>query len=297
MIELWNQLAATFQSSSLTLIDDPYLRQQGIELWLKRDDLLHPIVSGNKWRKLKYPLIDALNSDKKTIISMGGAYSNHLHALAFVGQALKLKTRAFIRGEKPLILNPTLRDLLDWQMELTFISRNDYRLLRANPEMFVEFNAKNYWLMEGGYSPLALIGVGEMIGEINNDYQVLCVACGTGTTLAGIINASDATKQIIGFSALKSAQFLYPQVEALLNNSKGQQWHIEFDYHHGGFAKMTPALIAFIGRFQQQHQIPLEPIYTAKMLYGIYDLIAQGYFSSGQRIIAIHSGGLQGYRQ
>ena len=287
-------------TASLDKINEPFIQAQGIELYLKRDDLLHPVISGNKWRKLKYILNHALSMNTQKITSMGGAYSNHLHALAYVGQLLGIKTRGIIRGERPKQLNSTLSDLMTWGMEVEFISRNDYRQLRH----YKTYNALpgmqqgEYWLPEGGAMELALQGVAELVDELNMDYDVLCVACGTATTLAGLINRVADNKQVLGFAALKGAGFLLTDVQQMLagQSCEHQNWSICLDYHFGGFAKVSPVLLDFIQGFEQRHSIQLEPIYTGKMLYGIYDLIRQGFFKPGQRIIALHTGGLQGNR-
>jgi 1-aminocyclopropane-1-carboxylate deaminase len=281
----------------LTKIADPLLEQQQIELWIKRDDLLHPIISGNKWRKLKYILHHALSLEADTLISMGGAYSNHLHALAYVGKVLGLKTIGLIRGEPPAILTPTLQDVQRWGMTLKFVSRSDYRLLRHYKQWcdLPDLKPRQYWLPEGGAQPLALKGVAELVYEIDIAYDTLCVPCGTGTTLAGIVNAVTDDKKLIGFAALKNAAFLNDDVHALLP-SHHDNWQINLDYHFGGFAKTNAQLLAFINKFEVRHQIPLEPVYTGKMLYALYDLIQQHYFKPNQRIIALHTGGLQGKR-
>lgn len=302
-------LEQQFQASVLTPVHEDFLKQKQLELWLKRDDLIHPIISGNKWRKLKYSLNHALSLNKTTLISMGGAYSNHLHALAFVGKLLNLSTKAFIRGEKPAILNPTLQDLLDWGMELEFISRSDYRSLRSfkTHNGLPDLKSDEYWIPEGGYLPLALQGVAELVSEIDRDCDVICAACGTGTTLAGIIKAVSEHKQVMGFAALKGADFLNADIKNILISADASQdwqscadvnknWRVNQDWHFGGFAKTTPPLLDFIADFERQHGIALEPIYTGKMLLGLYRLIQQDYFSPGQKIIALHSGGLQGKR-
>jgi len=291
----------TFGHSDLTQINEPLLDAWGLELYLKRDDLLHPIISGNKWRKLKYILEHALSLKSHKIISMGGAYSNHLHALAYVGKALGIQTEARIRGEQAKQLNPTLKDMQEWGMQLEFVSRSDYRQLREYKHYneLPSIQGGEYWLPEGGATDLALTGVAELVTEINMDYDVLCVPCGTATTLAGIVNSQLAhNHQVLGFAALKGAGYLTDEVKKLLKNSDCHQneWLIELQYHFGGFAKVKPELINFIQQFEQRHKIQLEPVYTGKMLYGLYDLIAQGYFKTGQRIIAIHTGGLQGNR-
>ena len=302
LIELENK----FSPSLLTAIHAPLLEQKQIELWIKRDDLIHPVISGNKWRKLKYILDHALAIGSHTIISMGGAYSNHLHALAFAGKQLGLKTIGLIRGERPETLNPTLQDIQNWGMELRFISRAEYRVLRTykkHNELPAHYINKQqdgqYWLPEGGATELALFGVGELVSEIDMAYDVLCVPCGTGATLAGIVSSAPAHCIVHGFSALKGADFLIKDVENLLyefSNIKKNNWTIQLEYHFGGFAKRNNELLLFIEDFAEQHGVQLEPVYTGKMFYGLFDLIQQDFFKPGQRIIAIHTGGLQGNR-
>ncbi len=293
-------LEAKLGTSVLQQIGEPFIQEQGVELWLKRDDLLHPVISGNKWRKLKYILQHALSLNTHKIISMGGVYSNHLHALAYVGKLLGLQTEAKIRGERPEPLNSTLSDLIAWGMTLEFVSRTEFRQLRTYKyyNSLPQMQAGEYWLPEGGAMELALLGVAELVNELETDYDVLCSPCGTATTLAGIISAVPDNKQVIGFSALKGAGFLTADVQQMLSNNPSHNinWGIQLDYHFGGFAKVTPVLFDFINHFEQTHNIQLEPIYTGKMLYGIYALIKQGFFASGQKIIAIHTGGLQGNR-
>ena len=292
-------LEQQFNSSTLQQLNSPLFKQHGVEVWVKRDDLLHPIISGNKWRKLKYCLNHALELNKESLISMGGAYSNHLHALAFTGKCLNLKTRAFIRGEQPQQLNPTLKDLLDWGMELNFISRSDYKALRAfkHFDTLPDLNSNEYWLPEGGALEFALKGVGECIHEIDREYDIICAPCGTGTTLAGIINAAPKDTQVLGFTALKGASFLNTDIQQQLPTHKNfPQWQINLDYHFGGFAKTQPKLLHFINEFEHSHGITLEPIYSGKMFYGLHELIQQNAFKAGSKIIAIHTGGLQGKR-
>jgi len=291
------KLERTFKPSILTKIDDPLLDRYEIELWMKRDDLLHPIISGNKWRKLKYGLDHALSSGADTIISMGGAYSNHLHALAYAGKVAGLKTIGFIRGEQPGALTQTLSDMQNWGMELKFVSRSDYRLLRQYKgcHALPGLRPQQYWLPEGGAQSLALKGVVELVNEIDVLYDILCAPCGTGTTLAGIIDAVPEQISVMGFAALKNAGFLLSDVESLLPRPC-TNWQINLNYHFGGFAKTNSELMAFITDFEYRTGIPLEPVYTGKMMYALYDLIAKPSFKQGQRIIAVHTGGLQGKR-
>ncbi len=291
------KLEQTFKPSILTKIDDPWLAQYRIKLWMKRDDLLHPIISGNKWRKLKYSLDHALSSGADTIISMGGAYSNHLHALAYVGKVLGLKTIGLVRGEQPVTLTPTLSDIQRWGMELRFVSRGDYRLLRQhkNYQALPGLQPGQYWLPEGGAQALALKGVAELVNEIAIPYDTFCAPCGTGATLAGMIDAVQQQVSVLGFAALKNAGFLRGEVEGLLSQSR-HNWQINLDYHFGGFAKTNADLSEFSNDFESKTTIPLEPVYTGKMMYAVYDLIKKHYFKPGERIIALHTGGLQGKR-
>jgi 1-aminocyclopropane-1-carboxylate deaminase len=291
------KLEKSFKSSILTKIDDPLLDEYSLELWMKRDDLLHPVISGNKWRKLKYSLDHALSLDVDTLISMGGTYSNHLHALAYTGKILGLKTQGFIRGEQPNMLTPTLVDLQNWGMQLTFVSRSDYRLLRQykNWHELPGLKSGQYWLPEGGAQSLALKGVSELVNEIDSAYDTLCVPCGTGATLAGIIDATPESTFVLGFAALKNAGFLHADVEVLLSQPR-KNWQISLDYHLGGFATTTPELMAFIAGFEDKTHISLDPVYTGKMMFALYDLITKHTFKPGQRIIAVHTGGLQGKR-
>lgn len=292
------KLEKTFMPSILTKIDDPWLAQYPIELWMKRDDLLDPVISGNKWRKLKYILDHALSLGADTLISMGGAYSNHLHALAYTGKALGLKTIGLVRGEQPEILTPTLADMKLWGMELKFIPRSDYRLLRQykNCHDLPGLKPGQYWLPEGGAAGLALKGVAELVAEIAIPCDTVCVPCGTGATLAGIVDAAPERVSVLGFAALKNAGFLTAEVETMLSQSRNN-WQINLDHHFGGFAKTNAELSAFIEDFGLNTTIPLEPVYTGKMMYAIYDLIKKQHFKSGQRIIAVHTGGLQGNRR
>jgi 1-aminocyclopropane-1-carboxylate deaminase len=291
------KLEASFKPSMLTKIDDPLFEQYQVELWMKRDDLLHPVISGNKWRKLKYSLDHALTLGADTLVSMGGFYSNHLHALAYVGKLLGLKTIGLVRGEQLETLTPTLLDMINWGMELKFVSRTDYRLLRTykSHHALPGLEPRQYWLPEGGAVSLALRGVAELIDEIKIPYDMLCVPCGTGTTMAGMIKAVPESVYVLGFAALKNAGFLTPEVEVLLSQPRNN-WKINFDYHFGGFAKESPDLSRFIENFETKTAVPLEFIYTGKMMYAVYDLIKKNYFMPGQRIIALHTGGLQGKR-
>lgn len=296
--QIESELGINTKAAIIEPIQHPALLDKDIELHIKRDDLLHPIISGNKWRKLKYTLLLALTKGQEHLISMGGAYSNHLHALAYVGHRLNLKTTGLIRGEQPEKENQTLSDLRQWGMTLEFVSRRDFRELRKyrSHDSAPAKKYNGFWIPEGGSSQEALRGVAEILKEIDIDFDMLTLACGTGTTLAGIAKALPGSKRVVGFSALKGGGFLEKDIRKMLRTKGMPNWSINFDYHFGGFAKTDAALLSFIETFQTETNIPLEPLYNGKMLFGLFDLINNHHFKKGQSIIAIHTGGLQGNR-
>jgi len=271
----------------------------GISVYLLREDLLHPIISGNKWRKLKYNLIEAKKLGHQTLLTFGGAFSNHIHATAAAGNEFGFKTIGVIRGEEHLPLNPTLDQAKSWGMQLNYISRNEYRnkeqseFIEALGSKYGEF----YLIPEGGSNSLAVRGCTEIVTEVHQTFDFWCVPCGTGGTLAGIVNGLNGSSKVIGFSALKNGSFLNQNVDNFLikNGYKlPKKWEINVDNHFGGYAKFTRELIDFINQFKAEHQIQLDPIYTGKMMLGILRLSTQGYFPSGSRILAVHTGGKQG---
>ena len=293
-------LNLSLNSSPLTPILENNLDKRGIRLSIKQDELIHPVLSGNKWRKLKYVLNHVLEANYQGIISMGGAYSNHLHALAFACRELNLPAIGLVRGEQPDALNPTLRDIQDWGMQLHFVSRAEYRQLRE-PLLAANWRSQYpnyYWLPEGGAVELALQGVAEILQELPDDYHWLTAACGTGTTLAGLASQLTAPQQILGVAAVKNAHYLYRDIQQLLGDLaiSAANWQLKLDYHQGGFGSVNPDLLARINRFEQEQGIRLEPIYTGKLLMAVEDLIAKDFFQAGQHIILLHSGGLQGWR-
>ncbi|MEJ8758659.1 pyridoxal-phosphate dependent enzyme [Pontibacter sp. H259] len=277
----------------------PFLKQHDLTLWVKREDLLHPHISGNKWRKLKYNLQEAKAQGKETILTFGGAYSNHIAATAAAGSEFGFKTIGVIRGEEHLPLNPTLAFATKQGMELHYVSRELYRR-KSESEFLTNLTEKYnqpYIVPEGGTNQLAVKGCTEIIEDIPIDFDVICCASGTGGTIAGLIAGLAGEKQVLGFPALKGGEFLKEEIEQLVYDYIGQHysnWQLITDYHFGGYAKVKPELLQFIQAFQEQHQIPLEPVYTGKMFYGLFDLISKGYFPKSTRIIVVHTGGLQG---
>ena len=287
------------EEAPLQKLEDALLQEQGLELWVKREDLLHPEISGNKWRKLKYNLQEAERQGKRTLLTFGGAYSNHIAATAAAGKEFAFKTIGVIRGEEHRPLNPTLSFASSCGMKLHYISREQYK--QKNDPVFLQGLAQEYnhpyILPEGGTNALAVKGCAEIVQDIHMEYDYICCAAGTGGTIAGVIAGLQGKRQVLGFPALKGGSFLQREIEQLVLEYSGQRysnWQLVTDYHFGGYAKVKPELLEFMKWFQEQHQVPLEPIYTGKMLYGLYDLVKQGYFTNGSRIVAVHTGGLQG---
>ncbi len=296
--QLEAKLGINYAASIQQPIQHSLLQKYDICLEVKRDDLLHPVVSGNKWRKLKYCIQDALCSGHEHIISMGGAWSNHLHALAYSGYTLGFNTTGVIRGEERHADSPTLQDCRDWGMQLHFVDRTTFRQLRAYRH-HADPPAQSYtgyWLPEGGATRRALRGISELAGEIDNTSGQLFVACGTGTTLAGLI-AGAGSYPLTGITVLRAESFMQTDIEKLLANQRiNHSWSLNFDYHCGGYARSNSELDEFVNDFESQTGIPIEPVYTGKLFYAIFSLIEQGKIAPGSRIVALHSGGLQGKR-
>lgn len=289
-------------NTPLHKINDPFLTQHGVTLYIKREDLIHEAISGNKWHKLKHNLQAAVDQGDQQVISFGGAYSNHIHALAFAAPRFNLRAVGIIRGDEKVI-NPTLEDAATWGMQIHYVSRQEYKK-RDQPEYWQELQqrfGRAYMIPEGGSNTLAVKGCTDIIRRIDQHgvaYDIVCVPCGTGSTLAGLIAGAAAGKQIIGFSVLKGDIDLAIRVRACLEEaavSQTSNWQIQDEYHHGGYAKVSHSLIGFMKRFTDITGIELEPIYTAKMLFGLYSMIEQGRLPKGATVVAVHTGGLQGY--
>jgi 1-aminocyclopropane-1-carboxylate deaminase len=284
-----------YTHTPLQRIKHPLFEAVKLEVMIKREDLNHPYVSGNKWWKLKYNLAEAQRQQKDTLLTFGGAFSNHLYATAGAAHELGLKSIGVVRGEELDATNKTLSFARSKGMQLWFVSREKYRR-KAEEDFTQELRGRFgdfYMIPEGGTNDLAIKGVEEFGHELRNgvDFDYLCCASGTGGTLAGLIQAMPE-KKIIGFSSLKG-DFLQQEVNKLLSKEYSN-WHINADYHFGGYAKFDTALLSFMNSFERETQVPLEQVYTGKMLYGIIDLIQKGYFPANSRILLLHSGGLQG---
>lgn len=261
---------------------------------IKRLDLIHPQISGNKFFKLKYNLLAARQQGFEKVLTFGGAYSNHIAATAFASHKFGFQSLGMIRGEElaQRPLNPTLATAQQFGMQLEFISRNAYRqkdqpdFLQRLQQQYPDF----YLIPEGGTNALAVQGCREILTAEDAQFDLICCAVGTGGTFAGLIEASQQHQQLLGFSALKG-DFLTHEVAQLTTK---RNWRILDDYCCGGYAKTTPELIQFIQTFEQRYNIPLEQVYTGKMLRGIFDLIDQDKIGPDQKILLIHTGGLQG---
>ena len=281
--------------SPIQYLPDDRLRAAGVEVWLKREDLIHPEVPGNKWRKLKYNLAEAAKRGDRTLLTFGGAYSNHIRAVAAAGRYCGLSTIGIIRGEEHLPLNLSLAYAAGQGMRLSYLSRDTYRR-KADPEVLDALRrtfGSFYLLPEGGSNELAVRGCSEIPAEIEMDFDVICCPCGTGGTLAGIAAGLRSGQRAVGFSALKGGGFLEDDVAGLQVRAFGGRrgdWRIEQRFHFGGYARKNAQLDAFIADFHTRHDLVLDWVYVAKMMYGIYALAQAGAFGPGSRVVAVITG-------
>ena len=275
------------------------LKEFDVSLFMKREDQIHPFISGNKYRKLKYNVLKADEQNKDTLLTFGGAFSNHISAVAFAGKEFKFKTIGIIRGDelgqdldKTLDQNITLRIAHAHGMKFKFVTRSDYRFKHTNKfieDLKMEFG-DFYLIPEGGTNELAVRGCEEILKD-DDIFDVICCAIGTGGTISGIINSAKDNQKVLGFPALKE-NFLHKEIEKYTTD--GKNCSLIRDYHFGGFGKVNAELVTFINNFKKETGIPLDPIYTGKMMFGIVDMVKKGVFEKGTKILAIHTGGLQG---
>lgn len=268
---------------------------KGISLVIKREDLIHPFVSGNKFRKLKYNLLQAKAENQSTLLTFGGAYSNHIAAVAYAGKENGFQTIGIIRGDElgdKIESNPTLKFAQECGMQFEFVSRETYRLKTEATylEQLQQKYGSFYLIPEGGTNAFAIQGCEEILTPEDASFDFVACAIGTGGTISGLINSVLPHQKVLGFPALKG-DFLQDEIR---NFVRQDNWELITDYHFGGYGKVTNDLIDWINRFYAQTQIPLDPIYTGKMVFGIVDLIAKNYFPENAKILLIHTGGLQG---
>ncbi|WLD24049.1 pyridoxal-phosphate dependent enzyme [Flavobacterium dauae] len=267
----------------------------GIEVYVKREDVLHNEISGNKFRKLKYNLLEAQKLGFVKLLTFGGAYSNHIAAVAAAGKEFGFETIGVIRGDELVdkyLENPTLKKASENGMQFEFVTRTQYRdknnatFLNQLEEKFGDF----YLIPEGGTNDLAVKGCKEILTDNDKMFDFICCAVGTGGTISGIINSSYEHQKVLGFPALKG-DFLFQDIQKYAENG---QWNLVTDYHFGGYAKINDELKQFMKQFFKKYLITLDPVYTSKLFFGVINLISKGYFKPNSKILIIHTGGLQG---
>jgi len=288
-----------YSETPIQLIQSDFLAKARIKLLVKREDLNHPFVGGNKWWKLKYNLEEARRTGCQMLLTFGGAYSNHIYAAAAAAKACGVESIGIIRGEERLPLNSTLAFAARQGMQLHYVSREAYRK-KAEPEFIENLKKKFgdfYLIPEGGTNGWAIKGCAEWAQQLREiKFDCLCLPVGTGGTIAGLVSGLGG-RNVIGFAALKNADFLSDEVRSLVLDYTGKEfpnWRIETQYHFGGYAKSNKELQDFIQSFEQENGIALDQVYTGKMMFGILDSIRQNKFDRETTILALHTGGLQG---
>ena len=286
------------QSPPVEPIQHALLQQRKVELSVLRLDKLDAYLGGNKWYKLQAYLHDASRLGSSRLLSFGGAWSNHLYALAAAGQRFGFSTVGVIRGERPKQLNALLNDLQSMNMQLIFVSRSEYRRRYETAyldQVRTQF-APCYIIPEGGAGALGVQGAANMLPVApRNAYDVVALACGSGTSAAGLLSVLPASTQLLGVAALKDGGSLQTAVAAMTPNAQAD-WRIESNFAGAGFARVNAELVQFMDTFTANTGIPLEPVYTGKLLMGLFALVEQGEFAAGTRLLALHTGGLQGLR-
>lgn len=281
--------------SPVVEVDDERLRAAGVRVLLKRDDLIHPDVPGNKWRKLKYNIATARELGFEVLLTFGGAYSNHVRATAAVGQYCGFRTIGVIRGEEHVPLNPSLEYAVSRGMRLTYLDRTTYRIKNSaavTDALHQEFG-DFYLIPEGGSNADAVRGCAELPAELDSSFDVLFCAVGTGGTLAGVAAGARPDQLVIGVPVLKGGEFLEAEIVELQRQVYGARrgcWRLECDYHFGGYAKRSRELDKFIDDFEARHGLRLDWVYEAKMMYALFDQVARNAFPRGATIVALISG-------
>jgi 1-aminocyclopropane-1-carboxylate deaminase/D-cysteine desulfhydrase-like pyridoxal-dependent ACC family enzyme len=288
------------QDPFLQRLNDPLIENKRIALWIRREDIIHKDISGNKWWKLSGTFAELSNSgERPTVITFGGAYSNHLYATAAACEELGLSSVGIVRGEIHEPPNPTLAFCREKGMTLIPVTRSEYRDKKSIKKRMEEKYGSSLFVPEGGTTISAVKACAGIVDNQMRAMDYVCLPVGTGGTFAGILGGMESRQQALGFSALKG-DFLNDVVKDLLDRSWKNKdlpdWDLCTDYHFGGYGKISEDLIGFIQQFYQRHGILLDPIYTGKMMYGIFDKIRLGHFSDGSSICAIHTGGLQGWK-
>ena len=272
-----------------------FINNSGLQLFLKREDKIHNIISGNKYRKLKFNLINAKELGFKGLLTFGGAYSNHIPAVAYAAKINGFKSLGFIRGEEIVnkyLENPTLKYSHDLGMKFKFLSRSNYKLktneyfLRKLKKKFKDY----YLIPEGGTNALGVLGCQEILNDSDKEFDYICCSVGTGGTICGLINSSNENQKIIGFSSINK-NYLLNDITKFVTN---ENWMLIDDFSFGGYGKVNNELIEFMNNFRLKYGILLDPIYTSKLVYGVLNLITNNFFKPNSKILMIHTGGHQG---
>jgi len=292
-------LKASIRLDPITIDPLTSFSSSNIEASMLRLDKLHPIVSGNKWFKLRYYIEEAVSQSCSTIASFGGPYSNHLVALAYAAKENNVKSIGYVRASKEDAITPSLQEAQAYGMQLEFIGRINFQeikndLLKKNQHRSIDNNSI-YFIDEGGYGTIGAKGAATILNAHCKDYTTIIAAVGTGTMLAGLINAAEAHQDIIGIPVLKNENTIEDEIKALLIN-KAASFSLLHNFHQGGYAKTNPALFDFMNQLWTLEKIPTDIVYTSKLLFALDSLLKENYFKAGNKILVIHSGGLQGNR-
>ena len=292
-------MKATLTLDPITIDPLTSLSSSTVEASMLRLDKLHPIVSGNKWFKLRYYIEEAISQSCSTIASFGGPYSNHLVALAYVAKENNVKSIGYVRASKEDTVTPSLQEAQAYGMQLEFIGRTNFQkikndLLKTNQHDSIDNNS-TYFIDEGGYGSIGAKGAATILNEHCKHYTTIIAAVGTGTMLAGLINAAEAHQEIIGIPVLKNENTIEDEIKSLLIN-KAASFSLLHNFHQGGYAKTNPALFDFMNQLWTLEKIPTDIVYTGKLLMAVDSLLKEKYFKAGSKILVIHSGGLQGNR-
>lgn len=292
-------IASVIDLSKAVLQPVEFPEKVPVVVFMKRLDLIHPYISGNKWFKQKYNLSKAREDGYKRLLTFGGAFSNHIYAAAAAGKEFGFNTIGVIRGEEHLPLNPTLQFAAEQGMQIHYVNRDDYRkkhLPEFTDWVYSKFG-KVYIIPEGGTNQIAIKGAAEIPSLIEIDFDYITTACATAGTISGVISGLHGSKKVLGFAVLRGSAFVLKNTEQNVLEFTGKKfdnWSINLDYHFGGYAKINRDLVLFIRQIEEINGIVLDPIYTGKMLYGVYDLARKEFFGEKKTIVALHTGGQQG---
>ena len=278
-------------------ISDAFIQEKECKVGMLRLDKIHPIISGNKYFKLKYYLEEAIKANRDTIITYGGYFSNHLHATAFACNLYGLKSVGYVRGLEPSSLNDTLKDCIKFGMELKFIPQGNFNKIQQQMNDSLPENVQI--IPMGGHGLLGMKGASEILNIENlKEFDYIIAAAGTGTMGGGLLDKLQKDQQLILISAVKNNYSIKEEILELIPTlaAKANQLSIYHEFHCGGFGKSNPILIEKMNWFYNQHQMPTDFVYTGKMILGFYELLRNNSIQKNSKILLIHSGGLQGNR-